>query len=386
MLANLFHWVSAIFLSLGYSGPESEYYVEVPLEGPESLRRYTEQGFDVGGVNFETQTASLIVKHSRLSRTAALPVRSVTRARLPDAAFKNHAEVERAVFDLEAKYPNLVRVESIGKSVDGRDIWAVLVTARLSVAPKTTVLFDAMHHAREVMTTEVALDILDYLTSRYETDQKVRTWVNRLNIWVIPMLNPDGNDRVWNQESMWRKNTAGRDGVDINRNYTHAWNTCGGSSGDEYADDYRGPSPGSEPETQAIMDFVGRVKPKLNISYHSFSEIVIYPYGCRPKKIEAPDAAKYWKLGDDLARKLVRDSGAGTYVAGTSYELLYNVDGGSVDWMWSTHKVMSFVVEVNSSQQGFQPSYAKWRDSTVQRQRAGWQFLLDQARRTASVQ
>jgi len=202
--------------------------------------------------------------------------------------------------------------------------------------------------------------------------------MNKYNIWVVPMVNPDGNNRVWSSSSMWRKNTRGGYGVDINRNYSEDWGTCNGSSGSQSSEIYRGPSPGSEPETEALMDLAARIQPKFNISYHSFSEIVIYPFGCRPKTIPSPDRDLYERVGRELAAVLVRDSGSGSYQAGTAYELLYNVDGGSLDWMYAKHNIMSYVVEVNSSAQGFQPSYNTWRDISVQRQRKGWQYILDQ--------
>ena len=165
--------------------------------------------------------------------------------------------------------------------------------------------------------------------------------------------------------------------MDVNRNYPYDFNSCGGSSGNQHSDTYRGASPGSEPETQALMQLASDIKPKFNISYHSFSEIVIYPFGCQPKQIPSGDRQIYHGVGNELARRLIRDSGNGSYQAGTSYELLYNVDGGSVDWMYGEEKIMSFVVEINSSSQGFQPSYQQWRDRTLKIQRKGWEYILE---------
>lgn len=181
---------------------------------------------------------------------------------------------------------------------------------------------------------------------------------------------------------MWRKNTRGGYGVDVNRNYPEAWGSCNGSSSNKNDDTYRGSGPGSEPETVALTQLAERIRPRMNISYHSFSEIVIYPFGCSPKHVPSPDRTIYEGLGRELASKLVRDSGQGSYNPGTSYELLYNVDGGSIDWMYAKFKTLSFVIEMNGDSLGFQPSYAQWRDITVQRQRAGWQFMLDKMETT----
>lgn len=357
-----------------------EYYVSVPLETTDTLKILVEQGFEVGGVNLENKTVSLIVPESKLSKLRALRVVSKRPIPPPDKDFKEPSEVLDAIDKVMWTYPQLVRVESIGKSIERRDIPAVHITNHYDTSQKAkkSILIDAMHHAREVMTVEVALDIIDYLTQNYSTSLKVKQWVDNYDIWVVPMLNPDGNNRVWNEYAMWRKNARGGYGVDINRNYPYAWNTCQGSSGSQNSNTYRGESPGSEPETQAITAFAAKIKPKFNISYHSYSEILIYPFGCKPKKIPEPDKTIYEKYGWELAKKLVRDSGSGNYVPGTSYELLYNVDGGSVDWMYANHKIMAFVIEINSDSQGFQPSYSKWRNITVEKQRAGWQYLLEQ--------
>lgn len=376
-------WIvlATTFVLLGnHSARQAQFYVEVPLTSSSDVAELRAKGLDVAGIDLERKIVSIVMKESELNRLRGVQVVSQREINRLDEEYKNPSEVESALIDFEKNYPQLVRRESIGKSVEGRDIWAVVLTQKYSRGkePKKTILVDAMHHAREVMTTEVALDIIDYLTKNYETDPKVRNWMDKYEIWVVPMLNPDGNNRVWSEENMWRKNTQGGHGVDINRNYPYEWASCNGSSSLKSSDTYHGASGGSEPETQALMALATRIQPKFNLSYHSYSELVIYPFGCDPKTVPSSDAKIYLETGKELAKRLVRDSGEGHYQAGTSYDLLYNVDGGSIDWMYGKEKIMAFVVELNGSWQGFQPSYKKWRDSTVQKQRAGWMYLLDQ--------
>jgi len=356
------------------------YYVDIPFSTRTDLQTLRLQGLDIAGVNYEDQTITIVMEDREIGRSSHLNIIAMRELGRPDQGYKTPEELDGILVEAEKNYPHLIRRESIGKSVEGREIWAVSVTNRYSKnrEPKKTILVDAMHHARELMTTEVALDVIDYLTKNSESDEKVKEWLDKFEIWVVPMLNPDGNNRVWTEDSMWRKNTQGGHGVDINRNYPYAWASCNGSSGSKNSDTYRGSSAGSEPETQALMDLVRRIQPKFNLSYHSFSEIVIYPFGCSPEKVPSPDAKIYLETGKELAKRLVKDSGSGSYKAGTSYDLLYNVDGGSIDWMYGKEKVMAFVVELNGSWQGFQPSYKTWRDVTVERQRAGWKYLLEQ--------
>ncbi len=122
------------------------------------------------------------------------------------------------------------------------------------------------------------------------------------------------------------------------------------------------------------MNFVKQIQPVFSISYHSYSEIVIYPYGCQGQRTETREVVE--KIGKELAGLLKKDDGRGSYTAGTAPELLYSVDGGDIDWLYAVGGVIPYVIEVNASSQGFQPSYAKWRDLTVKNQQSGWKYLL----------
>ena len=287
----------------------------------------------------------------------------------PDQEYKTPAEIEVIVRNFSERFPQITKLVSIGKSVEGRDIWALKISNNPEVNEnEPTVLFNSMHHAREVMTPEVAIDIISYLTENFDSDEQVRAWVENTQIWVIPMLNVDGNNKVWNGNSMWRKNTQGGYGVDINRNYPHKWGGCSGSSGSRWSDTYRGSSAGSEPETQALMNFVTEHRPVFNISFHSYSEMVLYPFGCNGSKTNMHD------LVSSIGKKMAADVG---YIHGTPWEILYSVDGGDIDWMYEHVGTIPYVIEVSSRREGFQPSYAQWRDKTVERVRPSWQLLLD---------
>ncbi len=366
-----------LFFALGSSVHAKQLYVDSLYSGVNDLKNLTDQGFEVAGVDLERSVVTLLMDEEDLVLTRSLDIIGTRTLVAPDSQYKKPTDIEKILAATEEKYPGLAKIEVIGTSNEGRKILAAHLTNHSNRAEKLSVVFDAMHHAREVMTPEVALDIVDYLTSNYQTDAQVKKWMDSYDVWVVPMLNPDGNNKVWTKSSMWRKNTRGGYGVDINRNYPFAWNTCNGSSGNKNADDYRGDKEGSEPETNALMDLVKKVNPMFNVSYHSFSEIVIYPFGCKPKHIPESHKAIYEGIGKELAKTLVRDSGSGTYTAGTSYELLYSVDGGSIDWIYNQDKTMAFVIEMNSTSQGFQPSYKNWRDKTIKKQRPGWMYILN---------
>ncbi len=351
------------------------------VDYPGQMRQLQARSLDVAGVDFQKKQVDLLVSGQELDWVKRHGFRVVSqelaRSRMaPDSRYHNPEKVESALKQYAALYPSLARVASIGKSLQGRDIWSIRLTRNVSMddPSKPHVFFNAMHHAREVMTTEVAIDIIDTLLTQYGKDPQITRWMDSYVIDVVPMFNVDGNNLVWTQESMWRKNARGGYGVDINRNYPYAWNSCRGSSSYRSAQDFHGESAGSEPETQVMMNYVKQIQPVFSISYHSYSEIVIYPYGCQGQRTETREVVE--KIGKELARVLKRDDGKGTYTAGTAPELLYSVDGGDIDWLYAIGGVIPYVIEVNASSQGFQPSYQKWRDSTVRNQQAGWRYLL----------
>ena len=296
-----------------------------------------------------------------------------------DPEYLRPEEVEQLLEDYANNYPEICMRVSLGQSWEGRDIWAVKISDNVTEEEdEPEILFNGMHHAREVMSPEVPVDIIDYLCTNYGTDPQVTQWVDNWQIWVVPMVNPDGNAYCWDHYTMWRKNRRdngnGTYGVDLNRNYPFLWNYCGGSSGIPSENTYRGPSPASEPETQAMIGLANAHHFVFDISYHSYSELVIYPYGC--PGIYTPDHQAISSVGETMASLIERDNGQMGYEPGTPWELLYAVDGDDIAWHYGVRGTFAYVIELNSSAQGFQPPYS-WRDSTVERNRPAWQYLLN---------
>jgi hypothetical protein len=227
------------------------------------------------------------------------------------------AEVAQKIDQYVAAYPTLCRKEAYATTSEGRTVWAVKISDNVAVdEDEPAILVVAQHHAREVMTPEIAMDAVDYLLSRYATDPKVKAWVDSTEIWVLPNHNPDGTDYVFTTDSNWRKNRrnngGGVFGVDPNRNYPFQWNACGGSSGDPGSDTYRGPSPASEPETfQGILELARRERPVMALSYHTYSELVLMPYGCTGS--HTPEREAFRRISSEMATRLVGDTGTSWY-------------------------------------------------------------------------
>lgn len=365
--------------------------INVPFSMFEQYKKaYSVENLDIHGVNREEKF--VIVRPSEHLKNYLEKLNFVSQASPKSASVSNVADYlkpDELISELEAiadAYPKITRLIEVGNSLQGRPILGIEISDGFET-DKPVVSFNGMHHARELMTVEVVLSIADKLTSQFKSDPEVKGFLRDFKIVVIPQVNPDGNQIVHERDNWWRKNARAnsRDavfGVDLNRNYSTGWNSCGGSSGRESSDTYRGPEPESEPETKAMMAFFDEYRPVANISYHSYSELIIFPFGCRNKQNTARDL--FMKMGLEMKKGIVDDKGkTNTYALGSAPEVIYQADGTDLDSHWQEFGVLSYTIEVNSSAQGFQPNYSRWRDVTIAGQEQGWKALIRSSRESA---
>ncbi len=366
-------------------------FVEIATTDTDLIRALAADGFDVAGVNRKAGTVGVVLRGDDLQRleTWNLPFSIVETSRPLGSReealgqYMDPAEVEAEVDRIVALYPEIAKKVFLSDTLfEGHRVYAVKITKDVELdEDKPSFLMDCQHHAREVLTPEIAVDMIDFLTANYGEDSRVTEWVDRINIWVVPVVNPDGAAHVFSGDNMWRKNRNPLCPVDINRNYGWNWAACWGSSGSCWDGTYRGPSPISEPETQAMVSIMDDVRAIFYLSYHQYGEYILYPYGCGdPDELEAID-----EVGQALNSILENDDGlTGSFDAGPGWRTIYTTDGSSDDEAYGNFGMIGFTIEVGSL--GFQPDYDTWRDISVERQRTAWQFFLDRTLSTPSVQ
>ena len=252
---------------------------------------------------------------------------------------------------------------SIGTTHQGRNIWCMKISDNPDVAedePRT--LIDGVHHAREPITVHVCLHTMEYLITNYGTDQLVTWLVDNRELYFVPIVNPDGYE--YNRQTnpggggMWRKNRRnngdGSYGVDPNRNYGYMWGYDNEGS-DPYPDGttYRGPYAFSEPCIIAIRDLMESVEFFNANHFHSYSDLVIYPWGYNGGYPGQPDLARYIAMSDSM----VNFNG---YLAGNGWDTVgYATNGDAVDWSYgeqiTKEKVFAVTSEVGGYWDGFWP-------------------------------
>ncbi|MGV9936064.1 M14 family metallopeptidase [Streptomyces olivaceoviridis] len=285
-----------------------------------------------------------------------------------DAKYHNYAETNAEIDQRLAAYPGIMSKRVIGKSYQGRDIVAIKVSDNVGTdEDEPEVLFTAHQHAREHLTVEMALYLLRELGAGYGTDSRITNIVNSREIWIVPDLNPDGGeyDIASGSYRSWRKNRQPNSGssyvgTDLNRNWNHKWGCCGGSSGSTSSETYRGSAAESAPEVKVVSDFVrgrvvgGKQQIKAGIDFHTYSELVLWPFGWTYNDtaagMTADDAAAFKAVGQKMAA-------SNGYTAEQSSDL-YITDGSIDDYLWGVHKIFDYTFEMyptSSSGGGFYP-------------------------------
>lgn len=270
-----------------------------------------------------------------------------------DELFHTYDEIKTLFNDLEKKYPSIVSQINIGKSVEGKDLFGLRISSiKESVNSFIPgILFVGTHHAREHISTEVPVFLAKYLAENYSKDSEVTSLVDHREIFIIPLLNPDGAsfDIKGKRYKMWRKNRTPNGprndfGVDLNRNYGFEWGT-GGSSTDTESDVYMGTKPFSEPETLALKNFVTS-KPNIRIllSFHTYSELILYPWGHTNDSLSGND----FEVFKNMATTMAKWNG---YTPMQSSEL-YIASGDTCDWAYGELGVFCFTFELSPKSYG----------------------------------
>jgi carboxypeptidase T len=290
--------------------------------------------------------------------------------------------------------PELASLHDIGDSwlktqgQGGHDVYAICLTKIAagdcetdpdSAKPRFSLI--AQMHAREIATGEVAWRWIEKLVNGYGTDAEVTELMDTTEIWVVPIANPDGVDIVasgGDDPILQRKNandTAGSCGdaigVDLNRNSSFEW---GDDSTNPCSETYQGASAASEPETEAVEDWLRALHPDQRgenptdaapadardvfITLHSYGEYIIVPWGYTSDV--APNDAGLRALGKAM-------SASNGYFVGTNDDTVgYSTSGTTDDFAYGELGVASFTFEIGPDSGdcgGFFPAFSCVDDS-----------------------
>lgn len=252
--------------------------------------------------------------------------------------FYTFSEVVAQLDSMRRKFPNLITArDSIGKTNEGRAIWAVKISDNPDVKEnEPEVLYIALNHASQPLGMMTVMYFMHHLLENYGTDPEVTYLVNNRELYFVPVINPDGY--VYNEQmspnggGLWGKNRrdngGGLFGVNLINNYSYKWGIDDiGSSPKPQDRRYRGTAPFSEPETQAVRDFCLAHKFLISNSYFGYGEIVYPPWSYIHE--ETPDSSKFNRL-----IKLATVINGYTNAFSLPVAEFESVNGTSQDWMY----------------------------------------------------
>lgn len=265
--------------------------------------------------------------------------------------YRTFAEIEQTLDQLVQTYPQLISKFSIGKTHEGRNIWALKISANST--PKPTAWFDALHHSREPLTAELVLRFVEKLAQNYFYDLEIMRLLQTRDIFVVPCVNPDGYEynRQLNPQGggMWRKNRRpnldGSYGVDLNRNYGWKWGTVIYDVNMD-SEMYQGVSAFSELETRAMRDLMTQVRPRFAVTVHSYGNEWMFPWGHTEEPTPHDSAFRYY--GERL---MVGNN----YHVENAWHLYGATSGATDDFMYATFGTLAYTLEAGTNVDGFWP-------------------------------
>jgi murein tripeptide amidase MpaA len=324
--------------------------------------------------------------------------------------YRTIAQIDSATQLLSQWFPQVfTRLQLPEPSVKGRPVFALRMRAG-GGGSRRGVLIVGGTHARELMNPDAIVELAIDLFSSYANGTNLvyggRTWLaddvklilEALDIWLVPCMNPDGRDYVMTTDDMWRKNrrdNAGTTciGTDLNRNSDIVWGVAQGqTSCSPCTDIYCGPSAFSEPETRNIKHLLDTERMVSFVDVHSYSELVLYPWGHAPTQSTDPTKrftglasgtctasipasySEYMPPQDvqrftTVAGRIVADIAAvrGRHYTPETARALYPTTGTQSDYAYSRHianpalyKTYGFTFEtgpfVNNASESFHPA------------------------------
>ncbi|XP_059047421.1 uncharacterized protein LOC131842868 [Achroia grisella] len=252
--------------------------------------------------------------------------------------YHNLDDIYQWLADVALKFPNITELSVVGKSAEGREIYALAIKRS---GAKGTVIVEGGIHGNEWMSVEFVTYLAHQLIHCNKTSGAFSSVVHKYNWYLLPVVNPDGYDFTQRGDRLWKKNrrsVGGSFGVDLNRNFEYNFGAYDASNvpADE---EYCGNSPFSEPETKALADFINDKKDSLRFyfSIHAYGQKIVIPYADRIKHVDNYNELENY--GKQAIVKMYKLYGT-KYSVGTFYDTLgLRISGNSASWVKKTFNV-----------------------------------------------
>ncbi|KAG7503808.1 carboxypeptidase O-like [Solea senegalensis] len=290
---------------------------------------------------------------------SAAEAATIERAEYDHYKYHPMPEITQWMTQIAQNYSDIASIEDYGKTYENRTI-SLLKIGLKTPGTKKAIWMDCGIHAREWIAPAFCQYFVSQILQTYKTDPKMEEMMKNMDFYVTPVLNMDGYIYSWknNTTRLWRKNRtpgpAGCNcyGTDLNRNFDANWGSVGVSR-DCCENIYCGKGAASEPEAQAVAEYLGKRKNDFLcfLTIHSYGQLLLIPYG--HPNISAPNYDELMEVGLAAAEAIKEVHGM-EYAVGTSPAILYPNSGSSRDWARMQGIPLAFTFELrDKGQHGF---------------------------------
>lgn len=300
--------------------------------------------------------------------------------------YHTYQEMTDLLQDLEENHSDIMSLTSLGTTYEEREIWMVKLSDNVDEDEnESEVLLMGAHHGNEKPSYEVLIYFIQHIVENYSkentdddgdgqvnedpidgvdndedglvdedpSEDRVRDVTNNTEIYIIPMVNPDGveagtrKNRAPNYGPFGFKREITSYGVDLNRNYGYRWfflflfpRYYQGAT--DYRDNspvYRGERPFCEAETKAIKQLVKAHDIEICLTYHTYGKLILYPWGYT--ELPAKDKQLFESIGEDIKK-------INKYTLSQSV-YLYPTIGDACDWLYGRKGIIPYTIELGKS-------------------------------------
>ena len=326
-------YVAAAIICLSLLAPTAmadEFTAELKLRGPQDVPILRKLDISVDSIRNNIASAYLNDKEERALEAAGIDVKRTLDEAFWDLdknglakGYHNPETCEEALKAWAQEHSEVCKLIQIGTSVKGRAIWALKISTNAQVHDfKPMVRFCGAHHGNEIASSETVLMFTKYILDNYETDERIGNIVKNVEMWLIPMVNPDGVAK----RSRYNANYK-----DLNRNY-----------GYRFRPGWKAGTPYSEPETRAFRDHAANIPFSLSLSFHCSGDLVNYVWNYTT--VRCPDQDLIFGLSEG-------------YASFNEYEVTqgadwYAINGDTNDWAYGCSGCLDSTIEIAN------PSYS----------------------------
>lgn len=262
---------------------------------------------------------------------------------------------------LESTYPQMVSLEVIGQSYEGRDLRAVHIHGRNTGVEKKTVVVTSGTHAREWISVTSTLYTIYQLISNSKQGPE-SALLNDLDFLFVPVMNPDGYVYSWEYDRLWRKTRQDTGvpickGIDLDHSFDYQWQS---STGTPCSESYAGAYAHEGLEARHFANYINKTKQNGHkyygyLDWHSYSQTILYPYAYSCDA-EPRDEENLLELAYGLAKAIRWTSGKHFEVLpacedrdGFSGEFGEGSGGSALDFMYHMHAIWAFQIKLRDT-------------------------------------